>query len=31
MLRASQQFEGYDFKQVPANDRREQFIFEADR
>ena len=30
MLRASQQFEGYDQKQVPAHDRREQFVFEPD-
>lgn len=32
MLRASQQFEGYgQLKQIPANDRREQFVFEADQ
>ena len=30
MLRASQQFEGYDLKRVPAHDRREQFVFEPD-
>jgi hypothetical protein len=32
LLRASQQFEGYgQLKQVPASDRREQFVFEADQ
>jgi len=32
MLRASHQFEGYGgLKTIPANDRREQFIFENDQ